>query len=68
MPGHDPERLGSGCSAALLADPSRRATLSLGAVAHAADFGWDATADGMRQVYAEALATHQRAARSRASS
>ncbi|HYN74689.1 MAG TPA: D-inositol-3-phosphate glycosyltransferase [Candidatus Limnocylindria bacterium] len=55
--GHDP-RAWARALGALLADPSRRAALSLGAVEHAAGFGWDATADGMRQVYAEALATH----------
>ena len=53
--GHDPEDyarvLGS-----LESDRGLLAALGRGAVAHAAGFGWDATAAGMLDVYADALA------------
>jgi D-inositol-3-phosphate glycosyltransferase len=39
----------------LLLDSQRREELSHGAVAHAADFGWDATADATIAVYEHAL-------------
>jgi len=35
----------------LLADPARLISLSLGATAHAANFGWDATARRTLEVY-----------------
>jgi D-inositol-3-phosphate glycosyltransferase len=37
--------------------PARRASLSRGAVAHAARFGWDVTAAGVLDVYRDALAS-----------
>ena len=55
VPGHEPaawaERLG-----ALLDDAGRRADLARGAVAHAGEYGWDATVDGLLQAYRDALA------------
>jgi D-inositol-3-phosphate glycosyltransferase len=52
--GHDPADY-----AAVLADligaPDRLAALGRGAVAHAARFGWSATATGLLDVYAAAL-------------
>jgi D-inositol-3-phosphate glycosyltransferase len=42
--------------AALIADPARRRHLSRGAVAHARNFSWDATADRMLEIYAEVRA------------
>jgi D-inositol-3-phosphate glycosyltransferase len=56
--GHDPAdwaRVLSG----LLAEPARRAELSLGAVRHAADFSWDRTAEGLLRVYREAVTEHR---------
>ncbi|HVE64213.1 MAG TPA: D-inositol-3-phosphate glycosyltransferase [Mycobacteriales bacterium] len=55
--GHDPGDFAD-VIAALLASPERRATLSAGAVTHAAGFGWAATAEGMLSVYADALREH----------
>jgi D-inositol-3-phosphate glycosyltransferase len=48
----------------LVDEPQRRAALAAGAVVHAAEFGWDATARGTLDVYEQALAsrTLQRAA------
>jgi len=43
----------------LLAAPGYRAELSAGAVAHAADFSWDRTAEGLLQVYREAVVEHR---------
>lgn len=58
--GHDPgvwaERIG-----ALLADEHRLGRLSVGAVQHAAGFGWSATAAAMLDVYEQALAQTARA-------
>jgi D-inositol-3-phosphate glycosyltransferase len=58
--GHDPSvwahELG-----ALLADPDRRATLSRGALEHSGHFSWSATATGVLDVYAEAMAERARA-------
>jgi D-inositol-3-phosphate glycosyltransferase len=53
--GHDP----SGWArtlAALIADPTRRRHLGRGAVAHARNFSWDATADRMLEIYADVCA------------
>lgn len=48
----------------LIDEPRRREVLAKGAVAHAAEFGWDATARGTYEAYQAALAarTPQRAA------
>ena len=48
----------------LVDEPQRRAMLAAGAVTHAGEFGWDATARGTLDVYEQALAsrTLQRAA------
>jgi D-inositol-3-phosphate glycosyltransferase len=48
----------------LIDEPQRRASLAAGAVTHAAEFGWSATARGTLDVYEQALAsrTPQRAA------
>lgn len=43
----------------LLAAPRQLRELSAGAVAHAADFSWDRTADGLLQVYRAAAAEHR---------
>jgi D-inositol-3-phosphate glycosyltransferase len=43
----------------LLAEPERRAELSIGAVAHARDFSWDRTADRLLDVYREAMTDHR---------
>ncbi|WP_239000985.1 D-inositol-3-phosphate glycosyltransferase [Jiangella asiatica] len=56
--GHDPAdwaRVLGG----LIADPARRRALGAGAVAHAARFGWDGTADRMLDVYARAIRRRQ---------
>ncbi len=54
VPGHDPHDYAR-VIGDLLADPARRARLSRGALAHAARFGWPATAAGMLDVYVDAL-------------
>jgi D-inositol-3-phosphate glycosyltransferase len=58
--GHEPRRwaqvLGD-----LLDRPERRAELSAGALVQAKRFGWDATAEGVLEVYAEALDSHREA-------
>ena len=48
----------------LIAEPRRRETLAAGAVRHAAEFGWDATAKATLAVYEDAVASRrlQRAA------
>jgi D-inositol-3-phosphate glycosyltransferase len=56
--GHDPSEWGR-VLADLVGDPARRGDLGRGALAHAAGFGWDATAEAMMAVYAEALASHR---------
>ena len=48
--GHDP-RAWSAVISRLLADPARRITLSLGAISHAANFGWESTARRTLDVY-----------------
>jgi D-inositol-3-phosphate glycosyltransferase len=42
--------------ATLIADPDRRRDLGRGAVAHARNFSWDATADRMLEIYADVSA------------
>jgi D-inositol-3-phosphate glycosyltransferase len=49
--GHDPAHYAAAITA-VVGDPTRRATLSAGAVRHAAEFGWDATVDRLLEVYA----------------
>lgn len=63
--GHDPRRWAD-VLAALLADPDRRAALSVGARAHAEGFGWSRTADAVQVAYAGAGAVLARARRPRA--
>ncbi|WP_250028023.1 D-inositol-3-phosphate glycosyltransferase [Paractinoplanes maris] len=43
----------------LLAAPALREKLSAGAVAHASDFSWDRTAEGLLRVYREAVTGHR---------
>ena len=43
----------------LLAAPRLRRRLSTGAVAHASDFSWDRTAEGLLRVYREAVTEHR---------
>jgi D-inositol-3-phosphate glycosyltransferase len=43
----------------LLNAPAYRRELSEGAVAHAADFSWDRTAEGLLRVYREAVTEHR---------
>jgi D-inositol-3-phosphate glycosyltransferase len=43
----------------LLAAPRHRAVLAAGAVAHAADFSWDRTAEALLRVYREAVTDHR---------
>ncbi|GAA4247008.1 D-inositol-3-phosphate glycosyltransferase [Dactylosporangium darangshiense] len=45
----------------LLAEPARRAALSLGAVSHAREFSWAHTASGLLAAYRDALAFHREA-------
>ena len=61
--GHDP--LDYARVKADLIVPARRAELARGAVAHAQQFGWSATAAAMLDVYADALVPAE-VARSRA--
>jgi D-inositol-3-phosphate glycosyltransferase len=51
--GHDPADYAV-LIGALLDDPGRMGRLRLGAVEHARQFGWDATVDGLIDVYADA--------------
>jgi D-inositol-3-phosphate glycosyltransferase len=56
--GHDPQdwaRVLHG----LLAAPAFRRELAAGAVAHAANFSWDRTAEGLLRVYREAVTSHR---------
>jgi D-inositol-3-phosphate glycosyltransferase len=57
--GHDP-REWARVMAKLIEMPRLRRLLSKGAVAHATEFSWDRTADGLIQVYGEAM-TERRA-------
>ena len=52
--GHEPARYAAVLTA-FLADVEGRRKLSAGAIAHAADFDWDRTVDGVIDVYASAL-------------
>ena len=56
--GHDPADWARAMDS-LLAAPRQRATLSGGAVAHAAGFSWDRTAEGLLQVYRDAVVQHR---------
>ncbi len=56
--GHDPDDWAR-VLADLLAAPGRRAQLSRGAVAHAQNFSWMRTAEGLTTVYREAVAEHR---------
>jgi D-inositol-3-phosphate glycosyltransferase len=53
--GHDPLHYADAL-ARLIREPRRRAALSAGAVQHAREFGWDATARGTLAVYEQAIA------------
>jgi D-inositol-3-phosphate glycosyltransferase len=53
--GHDPADYAA-VLARLLADPAERERLAAGALVHAQQFGWPATATSMLEVYAEAMA------------
>ncbi|TAK70428.1 MAG: D-inositol-3-phosphate glycosyltransferase [Actinomycetota bacterium] len=53
--GHDPRDFAAAV-AGILADPARRARLAAGARLHAENFGWSATAAGLLDSYATALA------------
>ena len=59
VPGHEPgawaDRL-----ALVLRDHERRAALAAGAVEHAAEYGWDATVDGLLGAYRAARIGHAR--------
>jgi D-inositol-3-phosphate glycosyltransferase len=52
--GHDPVHYADVITG-FLADVDQRRSLSTGAVAHAAGFGWDRTVEGVIEVYADAL-------------
>jgi D-inositol-3-phosphate glycosyltransferase len=56
--GHDPDDWARVLDK-LLAAPAYRQVLSEGAVAHAARFSWDRTADGLLRVYREAVTEHR---------
>jgi D-inositol-3-phosphate glycosyltransferase len=56
--GHDPRDWARALDS-LLAAPGRRESLSAGAVAHAAGFSWDRTAEGLLAVYREAVVQHR---------
>jgi D-inositol-3-phosphate glycosyltransferase len=56
--GHDPRHYAAVLER-LVAEPRRRMAMSAGAVRHAAEFGWDATAKAMLAVYQDALASRQ---------
>jgi D-inositol-3-phosphate glycosyltransferase len=56
--GHDPQDWARVLDR-LLAAPGRRCELSVGAVAHAASFSWDRTAEGLLRVYREAVTEHR---------
>lgn len=55
---HDPDRYAAVLQR-LITEPRRRLALSAGAVRHAAEFGWDATAAATLAVYQDALAARQ---------
>jgi D-inositol-3-phosphate glycosyltransferase len=55
--GHDPELYAENVRR-IIATPALRDRLARSAIAHAAGFGWDATADHMLDVYLDALVEH----------
>ena len=55
--GHDPAAYAESVRQ-IITTPALRARLSRSAIAHAARFGWDATADRMLDVYLDALEEH----------
>jgi len=57
VPGHDPADYARVIDR-LAASPQTLTRLSRGAVSHASAFGWDATADGLIEVYTGALSAH----------
>jgi len=59
VPDHEPG-MWADAVASLLDDAPRRRRLSAGAVRHAARYGWDATVDGLLEVYAQARSTPRR--------
>ena len=61
VPGHDPRDYADVLED-LLARPRHRARLAAGAVAHAAEFGWSATAGGVLTSYRDALDERETAA------
>jgi D-inositol-3-phosphate glycosyltransferase len=56
--GHDP-RDWARVLDSVLAAPRLRASFSAGAIAHAANFSWDRTAEGLLAVYREAVVRHR---------
>lgn len=56
--GHDPAHYAT-VMARLLAQPEELARLRTGTRAHAAQFGWESTADGLLASYAQALEDHE---------
>jgi len=56
--GHDP-RAWSAVISRLLADPARRIALSLGAIKHASNFGWESTSRRTLDVYDWVLSEKQ---------
>ncbi|MGK5679415.1 D-inositol-3-phosphate glycosyltransferase [Actinoplanes sp. URMC 104] len=56
--GHDPKQWAAVLDD-LLAAPRRLRRLAAGAVAHASDFSWDRTAEGLLRVYREAVTEHR---------
>jgi D-inositol-3-phosphate glycosyltransferase len=59
--GHDPQRWAEAINALLRSDPE---PLRRGAIAHAAQFSWDHTVDGLLASYARAIADYRRTHRS----
>ena len=59
--GHDPRRWAA-VLGDLLADPVRRAEFATAGVAHARAFSWDRTAEGLLDVYADAVRAYGRRA------
>jgi D-inositol-3-phosphate glycosyltransferase len=47
----------------LLGAPARRAALAVAGVEHAAHFSWDRTADGLLDVYTDAIGENRRRTR-----
>jgi len=59
VPDHDPDHWAD-VLLQLLEDEPRRLRLAEGAVRHASRYGWDATVDGLVEVYAQARSTPRR--------